>query len=142
MKLVIDTNVYVSAALFPQSSIREMVNRCIHNHDIFFSRKTFEELTTVFARSSFDRFASPNARYTFLDTMLESNLHFVRPERPVSASIDDSDNRFLEVAVACQAAYLITGDKKHLLPLHPFEGTSIVTPRDFIMCNGQEFSYY
>jgi uncharacterized protein len=45
---------------------------------------------------------------------------------------DPTDNRILECAVAAGAQLIVTGDKRHLLPLGSFRGVSIVTLEDFI----------
>ena len=44
----------------------------------------------------------------------------------------ESDNRILECAVAGQAAFIVTGDRKHLLPLGEYSGIRIVSPADFV----------
>jgi uncharacterized protein len=55
------------------------------------------------------------------------------PDESVSAIEDDpTDNRILECALAADAQFIITGDKKHLLPLGSFHGVSIVGLRDFL----------
>jgi uncharacterized protein len=45
---------------------------------------------------------------------------------------DPTDNRILECALAADARLIVTGDKRHLLPLGSFRGVSIVTLEDFI----------
>lgn len=45
---------------------------------------------------------------------------------------DPTDNRILECALAADAEFLVTGDKKHLLPLGSFRGVSIIELRDFV----------
>ncbi len=45
---------------------------------------------------------------------------------------DPTDNRILECALAVGAEFLVTGDEKHLLPLGPFRGVSIIRLRDFV----------
>lgn len=55
------------------------------------------------------------------------------PEESVDVIEDDLiDNRILECALAASAQFIITGDKKHLLPLGSFRGVSIVGLRDFL----------
>jgi predicted nucleic acid-binding protein len=54
----------------------------------------------------------------------------VTPERRISASPDESDNRFLECAHASGADYLVTGNKRHF-PFPAYEGTAIVSPAEF-----------
>ncbi len=44
----------------------------------------------------------------------------------------DSDNCVLECAVAGHADLIVTGDRKHLLPLGSFQGIPIVSPADFL----------
>ena len=43
-----------------------------------------------------------------------------------------SPNRYLECAVAGEAAHLVTGDKKHLLPIGEHRGVRIVVPATFL----------
>lgn len=45
---------------------------------------------------------------------------------------DPTDNRILECALAADAKFVVTGDKKHLLPLGSFQGVSIVGLADFL----------
>lgn len=55
------------------------------------------------------------------------------PEESVDEIEDDqTDNRSLECALAAEADLIVTGDKKHLLPLGSFRGISIVGLRDFL----------
>ena len=42
------------------------------------------------------------------------------------------DNKILEVALYGQVDYIVTGDKKHLLPLKAFKGIPIITPDEFL----------
>ena len=45
---------------------------------------------------------------------------------------DPADNLILECALWGDASFLVTGDKAHLLPLDPFRGIRIVSPRQFL----------
>jgi predicted nucleic acid-binding protein len=54
----------------------------------------------------------------------------VSPTRTLSASPDESDNRFLECAQEAGAAYLVTGNKRHF-PFAEFAGIAIVSPAEF-----------
>ena len=44
----------------------------------------------------------------------------------------ESDNRVLECAIEGNADLIVTGDRKHLLPLGQYQGIRIVSPRDFL----------
>jgi predicted nucleic acid-binding protein len=55
------------------------------------------------------------------------------PEEAVGVVEDDpTDDRILECALAAGAEIIVTGDKKHLLPLGSFRGVSIVGLGDFL----------
>lgn len=45
---------------------------------------------------------------------------------------DPTDNRILECALAAGTEFVVTGDKKRLLPLGSFRGVSIVGLKDFL----------
>ena len=47
------------------------------------------------------------------------------------------DNRILECAVAANADYLVTGDRRHLLPIGEHGGTRIINARLFLSALGQ-----
>ena len=48
------------------------------------------------------------------------------------ATPDPGDEMVLECAVAGEADYLVTGDRKHLIPLVEFRGVKILTPAEFV----------
>jgi len=52
-------------------------------------------------------------------------------ELVISASHDEKDNKFLELAVAANASCIISGDKD-LLILNPFRGIPILNAVDFL----------
>lgn len=45
---------------------------------------------------------------------------------------DPKDDMVVATAVAARADYLVTGDRRHLLPLGSYDGIRIVTPREFL----------
>lgn len=45
---------------------------------------------------------------------------------------DPDDDKILECAVAGGASHVITGDRRHLIPLGAYQGISIVTPAEFV----------
>ncbi|MEX0715834.1 MAG: putative toxin-antitoxin system toxin component, PIN family [Planctomycetaceae bacterium] len=45
---------------------------------------------------------------------------------------DPDDDKVLECALAAGATHVVTGDRRHLLPLGHFQGIPIVTPADFL----------
>lgn len=55
----------------------------------------------------------------------------IEPIYTITDCRDPKDNIFLELALTCQAQYLVSGDKD-LLSLHPYQGIQIITARDFL----------
>ena len=56
----------------------------------------------------------------------------VSTERLAVITAKESDNRVLECAVAGRVDVIVTGDRKHLLPLGSYEGIPLVAPRRFV----------
>lgn len=57
---------------------------------------------------------------------------FYMPVKTVQFPLDPDDEYLLELAESCKAHYLITGDKKHILPLKKWESTKIISPSEAI----------
>ena len=65
--------------------------------------------------------------------MLARSATMVEPSISISVvRRNQADNRILECAVAAGADYLVTGDRRDLLPLGEFEGVKIVTSAVFL----------
>jgi len=125
---VYDTNIVVSAALYADSLPASLVSLAISGQvRLFLSSPILEEYTEVLQRPKFQ----------FDTRMINRMLRglsrvatMVSPARRISASPDESDNRFLECAQASGAEYLVTGNKRHF-PFPAYEGTAIVSPAEF-----------
>ena len=50
-----------------------------------------------------------------------------------SGITDPDDNMILECAVVGSATHIVTGDKRHLLPLGIYQGISIISAADFLI---------
>jgi len=59
--------------------------------------------------------------------MLRASATILEPRRrPSVIPSNEADNRILECAIDATADYLVTGDRRHLLPLREHLGTKIV----------------
>jgi uncharacterized protein len=129
-RLVIDTNVLVSAAILAPSMPRQAVDRAIDHGILLFSKFTMDELNQVLFRPKFDRYLSREARVIFL-AQLESVAEMVPSIRIVRECRDPKDDKFLEVALNGRADAIITGDAD-LLGMHPWREINILTPSDYL----------
>lgn len=129
-KYICDTNVLLSSLLSKKSPPSEVVKYIIKNGFLAFSDETFSEFEEVFNRPKFDKFISKEKRIRFIEQVRSICWRYGIFQK-IDLCRDPKDNKFLDVAIASYADYLITGDDD-LLILKGIGNTSIITPRKFI----------
>lgn len=135
LRVVLDTNVLISAALFPDSTPGQVLDMTGSEIDLMISSETLAELDDVLKRSRFQRYIREVQRLRFLEALEETGI-LVDVTLSVAACRDPKDDKFLELAVSGSATHIVSGDQD-LLDLHPFRGISIVSPRRFLYEVGQ-----
>jgi len=70
------------------------------------------------------------------EALTESANLFFPTERARGETPDPGDEKVLECGLAAEAEIIVTGDKRHLLPLRSFRGIAIVSPADFLRILG------
>ena len=99
MKVVFDTNVLVSALVFPGGRGEEALLRILEERDqLYLSRAILDELLSVLAR----KFARDAEELSRAAVLLGEISTLVKPARRVKALPDDPDNRILECAAAAR----------------------------------------
>ena len=129
--VVIDTNVWLSAALTRTGTAAVLCRLLIErNFQHGFSQSTFDELRTRLWLPKFDRYASIESRRRFLSNTRESARWHEVPASLNAQSFfrDPNDDKFIALALAAKATWLITGDDD-LLCLDPLGELRILTPR-------------
>jgi putative PIN family toxin of toxin-antitoxin system len=129
-RVVIDTNVIVSALLLPRSVPRQVVDWAICYGQILVSEPTLVELWDVLSRPKFEKYFSKGRRLDFFAALVRE-AEVIDVEHDIVECRDPKDNKFLEVAVSGAANYIVSGDAD-LLVLHPFRGIAIVSPQMFL----------
>ena len=129
-RFVFDTNVVISALLMRQSISRQAFDRATQTGKLLISHVTVGELNDVLRRKGFERYITEEERMEFVSAFVRDGILVEIVERVVACR-DPKDEKFLELAVNGKAACMVSGDKD-LLVLHPFRGTAIVTPRQFV----------
>lgn len=129
-RIVIDTNVIISAILFQNSNPAKAVNFANQFGKIILSETIFREMQNTLSRSKFDRYLSlDNRRQILSQLLLDSEL--IEITETITICRDSKDNKFLELAVSGNANFIITGDQD-LLVLNPFRGIQIITVNEFL----------
>lgn len=93
------------------------------------SPTTFLEFSTRFARPKFDKYLSLKNRLAIISAFKQQSL-LIEPIVSIKAVVDPDDDKYLELAIASNAACIVSGDKQ-LLNLHPFENIPILSTADF-----------
>ena len=128
--IVLDTNTIISALLFPSSIVGKAFDKAQAHFQIVASEKTWAEVNIVIHRQKFDKYVILNARLLFLED-LHKSLIFIEPTEVITDCRDPKDNKFLELAIASDSPFIITGDAA-LLVLNPYRGVTILKSGDFL----------
>jgi len=130
-RFVLDTNVIVSAVLFPNSQPNLIIKKIQTIGIIIQSPSTWLELENVLARPKFDRYITQTERQTFLLDFSQTIDLILEDSFTTNECRDPKDNKYLELAVNGKAEYLITGDQD-LLVLHSFQSINILRIEQFL----------
>ncbi|MDJ0597512.1 MAG: putative toxin-antitoxin system toxin component, PIN family [Crocosphaera sp.] len=129
-KYVLDTNIIVSALLFKNSQPRQALDKARHLGIILMSQSIWQEIQEVLERPKFERYITLIERDLFL-IWLSKSVEFVDIAKRIITCRDPKDDQILELAINGNAKLIVSGDQD-LLVLHPFEGISIITVREFL----------
>ena len=129
MRVVLDTNVIVSALNFPGNERLALELALRGRFGFYLSFFILEEVAGVLTR----KFGWEEERTAQVIRVIENAATLLDPPRlPEVIEDGHSDNHILECAVAAEADYLVTGDRRHLLPLGEHRSTKIVNAPRFL----------
>jgi putative PIN family toxin of toxin-antitoxin system len=129
LKIVLDTNVLVSALLTPNGTPAAVLQLILSGRvAICFDARILSEYREVLGR----------AKFGFDARLTEDVLDFLEAEGNLAMAVplalalpDRADAMFIEVGVAAAADHLVTGNLKHF-PVSQRQGLSVVSPREFV----------
>lgn len=128
LRLVLDTNVIVSAALQPEGFPRAAFLMAITPPArLYVTREILAEYEQVLARRELD--IRKNLQRKFLD-LVSDRSRLASPSLRIYAAPDRDDNKFLECCDEAKADYLVTGNTKHFPAF--WKRTKVVTPRQLV----------
>jgi putative PIN family toxin of toxin-antitoxin system len=133
VRLVVDTNILISALLAGTSLPAHLIVLWREGRfDLLTSADQLDELMRVTRYPKIRERLAPALAGRLINEIRD--LAVLLTELPVvTASPDPYDNYLLAMAAAGAADFLVTGDKRDLLALKLFEGTKIITVRDFLV---------
>jgi putative PIN family toxin of toxin-antitoxin system len=112
MRVVFDTNIFISALTHPGGRADDAMMRIINGEDtLAISREIIDEVLTVLAR----KFSKDAEALSRVAVNLVGMGELVSPSEKLAVLDDEADNRILECAVAGKAEAIVTGDKAMLM---------------------------
>ena len=133
--LVLDTNIVVAALLW-NGPPRRLIELAIEGEavELFSSPVLLDELAHTLG---YAKFAGCIVTFsTSIDGLIAQYTALVSLVAPAAVPrvvINDADDdHVIAAAVAARAALIVTGDRKHLLPIGSHQGIAIVTAREVI----------
>jgi putative PIN family toxin of toxin-antitoxin system len=128
MKAVFDTNIFISALVFPGGRADAALLKVVSGKvELFISKPIIHEVLDVLAR----KFAREPEQLARTAVFLSDIGRVVRPKRKLAVLHDEPDNRILECAAAAHVDVIVTGDRA-MLALGEFNGIRIVPLGDFV----------
>ena len=126
--VVIDTNVLISSIFWDEGNSHKIAALAIQQKITnFTSTEMLNELANVLRK----KFNQPEDKIENQLALVANYSQIIEPEIKVNVVKDDcKDNIILECALACNADYIVSGDR-HLLALKEYRGIKIVKPADF-----------
>jgi len=132
MRVVLDTNILVSFLLTRGEAVSSIFNGWEKGQFILLASEEIllevKQALEKFVRSNL----IPGERAQALLRRIRKETRMVVIQTVVKIAKKRSDNRFLACAKDGRADYLVTGDKKHLLPLKKFGKTKIISAKEFV----------
>jgi putative PIN family toxin of toxin-antitoxin system len=128
LRLVIDTNIVVSAALKPDGLQRTVFLLAITKPaSLHVSEAILLEYREVLARRELK--IRQGLRLQTLQ-LIEDRAKILRPRRSLKIAKDPDDDKFLECADAARADYLVTGNLRHFQKF--WKMTKVISSREFL----------
>ena len=129
MRVVLDTNIYVSALALPGGAADDAMHALLEGRcTALLSEPILGEVLGVLGR----KFARDSEELARVALFLSELTERVTPRSRLSLLADEPDNRILECAVAGRADLVVTGDHA-MLRLGAIEGIAIVSLRRFLV---------
>jgi uncharacterized protein len=128
VRVVFDTNILISALVFPGGRGEAALRRITEERDqLVLSKPILDELLGILAR----KFSRDAEELAHVAVFISDIATLVRPRRRLAIVKDEPDNRVLECALTGNAEVIVTGDHE-LLALRHFRGVRLLSLRDYL----------
>ena len=136
MKIVIDTNIFVSSFLL-KGNPREIINRVTSRIDkLYITDEILFEIRKVMLREKFK--LNENVVDDYINTIKYFSIKVFPKYKIENISRDKDDDKFLKCGIEGNVDYLITGDI-HLLELEKYNKIIMIKPREYLEIVGKPY---
>jgi putative PIN family toxin of toxin-antitoxin system len=127
MKILLDSNILISAILFDTSAIIKLIKFISEKHELYISNNIFEEIQKVIKRKKPDKLEAMNKMLN----SFEFRFQYL-PNEPIDdiEIRDQNDKIILSDAIRSNVDILITSDKDFFDV--KYDGLEIISPYDFL----------
>ncbi len=134
---MVDTNILISALFSTQSLPAHLIELWREGcFDVLTSADQIDELRRVTRYPRIRERLAPALAGRLINELRDVAI-VVTDLSTVTASPDPYDNYLLATALAADANFVVTGDKRDLLALRVFQGVKIVSVREFLALQGR-----
>jgi len=135
--VVLDTNILLSALLSPLSNPSKCLK--LAKTDVIQS-VTCQEIIDEFQEKLTSKFKySARESQKIINDFLDYSKIVKITNKLDVVEKDPDDNKIIECAIIGRATHIITGDKKHLLPMEKYQQILIVNATNFLQINCPDF---
>ena len=128
MRVVFDTNIFISAFAIPGSLAEKAMLKIIEGGDILvLSKEIINEVLSVLS----SKFSRDKEGLSHVAVILSELGELAKPTQKISIFKDEPDNRILECALHGKANALVTGDKE-MLRLREYSGVKIISLKEYL----------
>ena len=128
MRVIFDTNIFVSAFVIPGSLAEKAILKIIEGDDtLLLSKEILDELLSTLST----KFSRDRGEISRVAVILSERVEWVRPTQRIRVLKDEPDNRILERAISGKADIVVTGDKE-MLRLGEYGKTKIISLRAYL----------
>jgi uncharacterized protein len=133
-RVVLDTNVYISIFTNPKGELGAIWEHALKGtYTLLISPAIVAELANVLR----EKFKWPEVEIKARVKRFQRMAKIITPKIvPNVIENAPADNSILACAIAGKANLIVSGDRRHLLPLKDYEGIHIIRPVDFLRMLG------
>lgn len=128
MRVVFDTNIFISAFVIPGSQAEKAILKIIESGDhLTISKEIIDEVLSVLS----SKFSRDREAISQTAVYLSEVAELVRPMEIIRIFKDEPDNRIIECALKGKADVVVTGDKE-MLKIKQFRGIRIISLKEYL----------